>query len=89
MNTIITAAMIAVKMEQCYNAARDILEPADWQDNVDQWKHLIEMHQKVHPGATVMESVLSLLKKIDGAYYSIMMLLAVAYELITNQENAN
>lgn len=76
--------LIAAKMHRCHKAAKALLG-ASWQENFDSWKELIDMHQKMHPAAQVMESVIWIAEKIKGAEYSMMVLMAVAYEIITKE----
>lgn len=74
------------KMERCHKAAKTLLG-SEWEDNVQQWKTLIDMHQKVYPAQSLMESVLFIAKSIEGAKYSIIVLMGVAYELLSKEDN--
>lgn len=86
MNKIAAAERIADKMERCHKAVKGILEESDWQDNFSQWKTMIDAHQRRHPGANIMESVIFLTNSLQGHYYSVMVLLAVAYEILSNED---
>lgn len=85
-NQNLKVVLIADKMRRCHKAAKALLG-SQWKDNFNQWKALIDMHQKMHPGQPVMESVLFIAKSIEGAEYSTMVLMAVAYEIISTDEN--